>query len=466
MKTEVKSVEENRALIAVTVEAKEIDERIAKAYKECARKYNFPGFRKGKAPRPVIDNTLGREYILASVTDDVMNEMYPLAIDESGLIPVASPKIDEGDLIEQGKDYVFTFSFDAQPKFELSSYDTIEIELPSEEVTDEEVEDQIEAVRHRYEETVDADDDAVIEEGGFADLSMEAYDDAGEAISVLSATKRLYGLGMGLLPETFDAELLGLKKGDKKEFTIEMPEDVPVMLLSQADKTKNIKFEVSIDSVKDTVLPELTDAWVSATIGMETVEEFRKMVRESIEFQKRDYLPRLKEKAILTQLADRLEGEVPQPLIDDHEARLLQEFFTQLQNSGVTLDMYLMQENLTPEEFKNDVKMQAADLAKEDMALDAWARHAEMVVTPEEVSAEFIKSGAKDPVAMEKEWRANGQLHMVRQGILRARVVEELMEAASVTIIGGEAAEKPADEAAPAEPAAESEATEETASEE
>lgn len=455
MKTEVKSVEDNRAEIVVTADAKEVDAKIAKVYKDFARKYNFPGFRKGKAPRPVIDNNMGREYVFATVTDELVNELYPLAVDECGYIPVASPKVEASEIVEQGKDYVFSFSFDAQPRLELSSYDTVEIELPSEEVTELEVEEQIGAIRHRFEETVDAADDAIIEEGGFADLTMEGYDDDGQAISILSATGRLYGLGMGLLPEEFDKELIGMKKGDKKEFSIAMPEVAPVMLVPLVEKTKNIKFVVSVDGVKATYLPELTDEWVKENIGMETVEAFTKMVRESLQLQKSDMMPRMKEKSILRVLAGRLEGEVPQAMVDEHEGQLLQEFFGQLQESGMTLDMYLMQQNLTPETFKEDVKKQAADLAREDLALDAWARHEEMTVSDEEVSAEFLKAGVDDPVAMEKEWRANGQLHMVRQGVLRARVVEKLMEEAKVSLIGEKPAAKDLAEEPAEEPAAE-----------
>ena len=110
------------------------------------------------------------------------------------------------------------------------------------------------------------------------------------------------------------------------------------------------------------------------------------------------------------------------------EATLIQDFFQQLQSQGMTFDRYLMQQGITPDQFKEDVKKQAADVAKQDLALDAWARHFGMEATDEDVTAEFQKSGVEDPAALEKEWRANGQLHMVRQGIMRTKAVYDLME--------------------------------------
>ena len=115
------------------------------------------------------------------------------------------------------------------------------------------------------------------------------------------------------------------------------------------------------------------------------------------------------------------------------EATLIQDFFQQLQSQGMTFDRYLMQQGITPDQFKEDVKKQAADVAKQDLALDAWARHFGMEATDEDVTAEFQKSGVEDPAALEKEWRANGQLHMVRQGIMRTKAVYDLMEKAVVS---------------------------------
>ena len=115
------------------------------------------------------------------------------------------------------------------------------------------------------------------------------------------------------------------------------------------------------------------------------------------------------------------------------EAKLLQDFFTQLQNQGASFDAYLQQNGISADQFKADVKQQAADTAKQDMALDAWAAHFELKVTDEEVVEEFEKSGAKDPKALLKEWREGGRLYMVREALLRSHAILDVMEKAKVT---------------------------------
>ncbi len=129
----------------------------------------------------------------------------------------------------------------------------------------------------------------------------------------------------------------------------------------------------------------------------------------------------------------RFEGDAPQNMVEEAETSLLQEFFTQLQQAGVNFDTYLMQQGITADEFKADVKLQAADEAKHQLALDAWARHAGIEATDEEVSREFELAGVENPAALEKEWRETGRLYLIREGIVRRKAVESVMEGAVVT---------------------------------
>ena len=179
-------------------------------------------------------------------------------------------------------------------------------------------------------------------------------------------------------------------------------------------KTSKINFEVEVQAVKNKVLPEVTDEWVKDTLGFENVADLRTRVADSILEQKEEVLPRIKENQCLSKLADRLQGDVPEAMCEEAETSLLQDFFQQLQRQGVSFDAYLKQQGITPDRFKEDVKAQAADMTKQDLALDAWARHYNMEVTDEDVAEEFVKSGVEDPKKLQEEWRRNGQLHMVK----------------------------------------------------
>ena len=449
VETKVEALEDNRTKVTVTVDAKDIDARIKKTYKDFANKYSFPGFRKGKAPRPIIDNALGKDAVRASVTDEVVNGSYPLAIDDCGLYPISKPQFEDTDLIEAGKPYEFAFTVTVKPELELSSYEPVEIELPAEGASDKDVDDQIEALREHYYTFEDASAATKVKEDSYIDLAMKATDDKGELIPSLVTESRPYSLGASLFPAEFDEQLVGLKKGQTATFSIDMPADPPIMLAALQGKTDKIDFEVEVKVVKKKILPEVTDEWAKDTLGFEDVADLRAKIAESVAQQKADMMPRLKENACLVALSERLVGEVPEGMQEEAEASLIQDFFQQLQAQGMTFDLYLMQQGLTPDQFKEDVKKQAEDMSKQDLALDAWARHFGMEATAEDVTAEFVKSGVEDPEALQAEWRQNGQLHMVRQGVLRTKAVLDLMEKAVVSELDPSKAdeEKPAKKA-------------------
>ena len=445
METKVEALKDNQVKLTTTVEAKEIDERIKKTYKDFAHKYNFPGFRRGKAPRQIIDNALGAEAVRATVTDAVLNELYPLAADENNLYPVAKPQFEDQDaLVEAGKPFTFVVTVAVKPELELSSYAPVEIELPAEHATDEEIEAQIEQLREHYYAFEDAAASAKITEDGYAELKMKATDSEGEEIETLTTESRLYGLGVALFPESFDAELVGMKKGQKKSIDLDITNDSSMMTSSLVGKTDKIHVEVEVLNVKKKNLPELTDEWTKETLGFEDVADLRTRIAESIEQQKQEMLPGMKESACLNVLAERLEGDVPQSMSDANEADLLQSFFQQLQAQNMSFDVYLMQQGLTADQFKDDVKKQATDITKQDLALDAWARHAKIEITGKDLTEEFVKSGIENPAELEAEWRANGQMHMLRQGIMRTRAVNEVMDTAIVTELTGAKDEKKA----------------------
>ena len=457
MQTSVEVLEGNKAKITVTIEKPVVVDRFKRQYKKFANQYNFPGFRKGKAPRPVIDNMLGKEAAAAAVTDELVNETCPLAIDESGLYPVGQVRFDDDmALMKDGAEFTYVFEIDTKPTPELSSYDPVEIELPPEGANDAEIDAEIDALREHYYEVVDAADDAEIVADGFAQLAITATDDSGEEIATLKTEDVQYGLGAGLYPPTFDEQLIGLKKGDKKQFTIDTPTEVYARTASMMGKTAQINFDIEVLSVRERQLPELTDEWVKEKIGMDDIAALRAEIADEIVDSKGSYLPRLKEGRALNALAERLLGELPEGLVQENETGLLQDFFSQLQRQGLTLDAYIKQQGITSAQFRDDIKMQAEDLTRQDLALDAYAAHAGMEATDEEIRAEFEKTGSPDVDGLMDDWKRNGQMYMVRQGILRQKAAAEVVEQAKVTEMALPSTdEEPAAEAEPEEAAEE-----------
>ncbi len=434
MNTAVKPLEDNTIEVTVTVDGKEVDSQIGRTYREFANKYNFPGFRKGKAPRPVIDNALGgSEAVLATVTEAVVNDAYPMVVEEEGLFPVGQPVFDKDmESVKAGEPYTFKFTLAVKPEVELSSYDPVEVELPQGGASDAEIEEQIDVLLDHYGTYEDAGGDEPVTADVSADLSMKATDASGNAIELLESATRLYTPGTGLLSAEFDEKIMGMKKGESRSFTLDVPADEAAILL-QDQTGKTVSFEVTVNAVQKRVKPEFTDAWVKETLGLEDMADLRKNVAESMEKQKADIIPRIKENAVGAALAERYDGEAPEGMVEQEESTLLQDFFTQLQRQGVSFDAYLSAQGLTSDSFKEDVKLQAADNAKQQLALDAWARHKGITATPEEITEEFVKANVPDPAALEKEWRESGRLFLIREGIIRAKAMKDAMDTAVVT---------------------------------
>lgn len=461
----MEALEGNRCKVTVTVESKEIDARIKKAYKDAARKYNFPGFRKGKAPRPVIDNALGPEAIRAQVTDDVINDTYPQSFEDANLYPVGQLEPDpENGLVESGKDYTYVYEIDTKPEFALSSYDPVEVALPQPQATEGEIADQIDALCEHYYHFEPAPANTKIKAESTASLKVVATDDKGEDLPFASMESMQYTIGSGLYPATFDEQIMGLKKGDTKQFAIDVPEEPTAYTAGLNGKTEQLHLDVTVLSLLKKIKPELTDEWVKEEFGFETVDELRERIVESVEQQKADIIPRLKENNCLRALCERLEGEPPEDMVTDNESEILKDFFKRLQDQALTFDAYLMQAGIDAAQFREDIKLQATDMAKEDLALDAVARELGIEISEDDVIEEFEKSGAQNPKALYEEWRNGGRLYLVRAGLARQKALDHIVENAIVTEYGDdagegdptfttdrEAAKKPADDAAEAD---------------
>ncbi len=435
METSAEVLEGNRAKVTVTVDASTVSSRIKGQYKKYANQYNFPGFRKGKAPRPVIDNALGKEAVPATVTDDVINSTLARAIDQNDLYPVGDPKVDDDvALVKDGEDYTYTFEIDTKPEIELSSYDPVEIELPSEEVSDKDIDDEVAQLQQHYAEIVDAPANTKVKAENFVDMTVKATDDDGMDVKAISQESTQYGIGSGLFPSTFDDEIMGLKKGDTKQFVIDVPSEPTPMTSDLIGKSAQIHFDVTINVVKKRKLPEVTDAWVSDTLGLKDVAELRDTLKDQIADQKNQFLPRLKESRVLDALVERVnEDDVPQSMVDDEETDILRDFYRQLQAQGITFDAYLQQQGMNAGQLREDVKVQAKEVTKQNLALDAWGKQKGLAATEADIDDEFAKAGVSDPEALKKQWLDNGQMYLVRQGIIRQKALDDLKDTAVVT---------------------------------
>ena len=411
-------VQDAKLTATVTIPAADVDAAIKKAYKDAANKYRFPGFRAGRAPRPVIDNMLGKEATLAQATNDILAANEPAVLNELDIVPLKEGDYKELDLVKDHEDYTYTVTFSLRQSVELNSYEPVEIEMPPAEVTEGEIDAQIEMLMG-YHATFEEVDRPVQND----DYVTAAVKDI-KGATRFAGENRMFVVGSENFPTEVNEGLVGMKKDESKEFS----------WTPMGDNAEEVTIEVTINNVKERKLPELTDEFVKENFGFDTIAAMRDGVKEELEGDKTSKLPGLKENRAVAALSERLELE---KVDEDYEqsvfSELGQTFLQNLSSRGMTLDVWLQASGLTSEAFIADLHRQANDVARESLALDALARHLEIEVSDEDVDKEFVDAGVEDVEASKAQFVADGRMPAVRDSIRRSKAVDWLVENAKVT---------------------------------
>ncbi len=419
--------ENDKVVATITVSAADVDNYIAQAYRNIASRYQFQGFRRGRAPRPVIDGIVGREAILADATNDLLNAAQPLMLDELDIVPVERPDFGEDPaLVVEHEDYTVNVNVTVAPSIELSSLDPVAINMPPAEATDAEIDLQIQqllAYQTTYEDVEDEDRAAV--EGDIINVDIANKEGAED----LAGKNRMMVLNGDALPEELVAGIVGMKKGEVKEVTWTRSHKH-----GENEHVHNYVVEVTLNAIREAVTPELNDELAKKSFGFDTVAELRDAVKEEIEEDKVNSLPNLKEDRVVEALGTRVTAEeLPEAYENQVFQELANEFLTNLQRQGMSLDMYLGARQIDTEAFLADLHAQAAERARQGLALDALAKAKEFVATAEDVVEEFKKAGIEDVKAGIEEFRNDGRLSAIRESIRRTKALKWLVETAEVT---------------------------------
>lgn len=442
LKTTIEPLEGSSVKLTITVPAEQVDEAVSKAYENVGKKIRIPGFRKGKAPRPVVDNYVGKDYVRTQATEELVDETYSEAIDAEELRPIDSPDIEELDLVVEGEDFTYSATVELRPELTVSSTDGIAVEVPVLPEVDAEIDEQIEQVRDRF-ASLEPVEDRGIEAGDFALISFVG-DVAGEPYEGNVVDKYLYELGRGQMPAEFDAGLLGMKPDETKRIEFEIPDTSS----NPEFVGKTAGFEVTVHEVKAKVLPEVDDEFAISVGGYDSVEGMREDLRGRLEAQRTLQHDRDVEGALRAAIAERLEGEVPAPMINAKVNQLMRNFESMLEQNGMTVEAYAESVNTPLEVIEADFNRQGELAVREDLALEALFRAVGLDVTDEEVDNE-IASMASSPEQIEEmkaRWAENGLLPILRDQVIRTKAIAWLRENATVTEVAPEAAEGGAEE--------------------
>ena len=421
-------VEDGKLTAKVVVDKKDVDAVVNKTYKDIAQQYNFQGFRRGHAPRPVINNIIGQDAIFAQATNDLVEQVAPMMLEELDCVPIA--RVDYGEdpaNVVEHADYEINAVIPVAPKAELDSYDAPAIEMPPEEATEAEIKQQLDMIVSYRTTFEDVEEDRPAEEGDDAACKVENVEN-GERFA---GENRLFDLSSKNLPSEFTSAIIGMKKGEEKEISWTDEQDVD-------GEKKEVKHtvKVTLTGLKHAVTPELDDEMVKKNFGFDTVDELRNAVKEEIEEDKKNRLPELKEDRVVEAMGKHLVlDEVPKDYSDNVFNELASQFLQQLQRQGLTLDSYLHARGISTDEFMKDLREQADERARQSLALDALVDKLGLDATDEDVRSEFEKAGMPDVDASIADFKKEGRLPAIRESIRRTKAVDWLVENCTVTVV-------------------------------
>lgn len=439
MKTHVEELDGNNVRLTVTVPAEEVDAAIDEAYKRIAKKIKIPGFRAGKAPKPVIDTHVGRDAVVNDAQDEVLNESYGKALDAEKLRPIAQPEIGEFDEMEPGKDFEFVAEVQVRPELTLSSTEDLKITVPSKTATDREVEAQVDLLRQRS-ASLEPVEGRGVQADDFVLLSFVGKID-GEDYEGNTVDKYLYEMNRGLMPDEFDQALMGTEIGGETQAAFEVPDTSS----NEEFVGKTATFDITVHEIKAKVLPEVDDDFAVNVAGFESVGEMRNSIKQQLDRSKDVGHRRALEDESRKALAERLEGDVPEPMVENTRQQMLRDLMNSFESQGMTIDDYLAGTGMTLEQLADDMKARAEGAVREELALEALFRAKDMEVTDADIDAEiamFADNSDQSPEELRARWEETGVIAVLFEQVMHRKAIEWLLANVAVSEESEPAAEK------------------------
>ncbi|MBE7325136.1 trigger factor [Nocardioides sp. Y6] len=432
MKSAVENLNPTRVKLTVEVPFEELKPSLDAAYKKIAQQINVPGFRRGKVPAAVIDRQVGRGAVLNESINEVIPAKYMEALEANELEPLAQPeievtKLEDNDVLE------FTAEVDVKPQFELPAYDGLEAEVEDLEVTDADVEEQVEALRERFGTLVDVERAAA--DGDFVTIDLRAAKD-GETVEGGEVTGMSYKVGRGGMLDGLDESLVGMSAGDEKAFTSQL---VGGDLVGE-----DVEVTVTVTGVQEQQLPDFDDEFAQLASEFDTAEELSADVRERLVRGKRLEQAAAARDAVLEVLLEKVSIPLPETVVTDELNSRRANVEQQIMFSGLTMEKYLEQEGQTSDEFEAELERRVRDAITAQFILDKVAKAEEIGVDQNDLSQHMVmraQHSGQDPQEFANHMFEHNHIPELVQEILRGKALAQIVETATVKDASGNVVE-------------------------
>lgn len=387
MSLQVEKLEKNMAKLTIEVSAEELEKAIEGAYRKNKNKISIPGFRKGKAPRRMIEQMYGKEVFYEDAANDLIPDAYDKALEECTEEIVSSPKVDVVQL-EAGKPFIFTAEVALKPEVTLGKYKGVKVEKADVDVTDEEITAEIDKEREKNSRTIDVTDRAV-KNGDIATIDFEGFVD-GVAFEGGKGTDYPLTIGSGAFIPGFEEALVGAEVGKETDVNVTFPEDYQAAELAG----KAAVFKCTVKKLQEKQLPELDEDFVGeVSEESDTVEQYREEIRKKLADKKAADAKSAKEDAAVEAVIADAKMDIPDAMVETQQRQMVQDYAQRLQSQGISMEQYMQFTGMTTQTLLEQVKPQALKRIQSRLVLEAVAAAENLTATEEEFEEEVKVMG-------------------------------------------------------------------------
>ena len=405
MSATFEKLEGNMADITITVPAEDFRKACVDVYNRTKGKFQFDGFRKGKVPMAYIEKAYGYAVFYEDAANDLINKTYFEEIKDLDLDIVSNPEISVSQ-IEKGKDFIYKAKVATKPPVELGDIASIEIEKVATEVTDEDVDKEIER-KLKENSTKKEVTDRAAKDGDEAMINFEGFVDE-VAFEGGKGENYPLVLGSGSFIPGFEDQIIGHNIGDSFDVNVTFPEDYQAENLAG----KAAVFKCDLLGIKETVLPTLDDEYVSDTSDFETVDEFKADIRKTLEERKAETAKRQKEDMAVEKLVEISKMELPEAMISYQQDKMVDNFGQQLMYQGMNLEQYLNMTGQTRDDMRDQVRPEAEKQIKKSLVVEAVANEQNFEITEEDKAAEIERMAKQYQMEVDKIKEIMGEEQM------------------------------------------------------
>lgn len=395
MSLQVEKLEKNMAKLTIEVSAEEFEEAIQKAYLKNRGKITIPGFRKGKAPRKMIEKMYGAGIFYEDAVNDLLPAAYDKEVEACDLEIVSQPKIDVTQ-VEAGQPLIFTAEVALKPEVKLGEYKGIEVEKKNIEVTEEEIQAEIDKERENNSRVIDVDDRAV-ENGDMVKLDFEGFVD-GVAFEGGKGEDYDLTIGSGSFIPGFEEQLVGVKIGEDTEVNVTFPEEYHAPELAG----KAAVFKCKVNEIKVKELPEADDDFAKDVSEFDTLDEYKEDVKKNLTEKKEKEAKTAKEMDVVEKIVENAEMEIPDPMVDEQVRRMADDFANRIQSQGLSVEQYFQFTGMTAEKLLEQMRPEAVKRIQNSLVLEAVAEAEQIEISDERLEEELVKMAEAYKMELDK----------------------------------------------------------------